>query len=323
MPRPSLFDDNQILEAAKKLQAEGSRISGFSLARVLGGGRASSLAERYEALIAPEEEKPTLPALPADLAESIDRVAAEVSQRLSAAMTEAHAALKAQAHARIDEVEAELAQAKKRHEEELDAAADDFGVLEERATTAEAALAAANQTLQSLQVQLSKQEGAATESARQIDNLKAEGANLNAQLQMALKENSTLAAQLAQTQEARTAAVAQAEDANKRREAAEKQAAGAEGKLEQAVLSLKSLQAEQAQMQKQIGGLETQLAAVVNEKQMLIDAEKKLKETHLQELAKAQEHLMAKSKELARAQVEIKVLNERVAEKDNEQPKKR
>ncbi|MEG0299674.1 MAG: DNA-binding protein, partial [Aurantimicrobium sp.] len=159
MPRPSKFDDSQILEAAAQLANEGRAVTGYAISVQLGGGRPSSLLERYTELTANVEKPAELPALPSDLAATIEKAAEGVMHQLTTAMTEAHASLKAQAHARIDEVEAELAQARKLHATELDDAADHLAAMQERAEVAEAATAAAQAEIQTLKEAQSKAEG--------------------------------------------------------------------------------------------------------------------------------------------------------------------
>lgn len=266
MARPSKFADEDILAAAEKLVEQGKPVTGYTLSVELDGGRPSSLEDRYRELTTSKEPAPVLPALPADVASAVEQLTSEVAGRLTAVLTSAHASLKAQANARVDEIEQTAEQQRLSAKAELDDAVERIGTEQDRAEQAETALAAANESLQALKVQLSKLEGAATESARQVDALKADLATQSEKLQAALAENAALASKLSQTEEARNAALTLADDANKRREAAEKQAAGAEAKLEQTSVSLKGLQAEQAQMQKQVGSLEAQLAAVVKER---------------------------------------------------------
>lgn len=322
MPRPSKFDDSQILEAAGQLQADNLPVTGYALSVKLGGGRPSSLAERYAELTANVEKPAELPALPSDLAATIDKVAAEVTQRLTSAMTEAHAAIKAQAHVRIDEVEAELAQARKQHASELDDAADHLAAMQERAEVAEEATAAALTEVQTLKEALSKANGelnaAAVNAEKQdkaLESSRAETREASAEI---ARLTAALAAAKAATDEAKkasTEARQEALEAHKQREAAAKDAAANEALVGQLQGTVQRLQQELAALNQEAGKSTAQITQLTDEKARLIERARAQKEAHAAELASLQKKLDeqaqradAQAKQLAAQTSEIQQL---------------
>lgn len=311
MPRPSKFDDAQILEAAAQLSSDGQAITGYAISVRLGGGRPSSLAERYAELTANQEKPVELPALPNELAATIEKAATEVTQRLTAAMTEAHAQVKAQAHIRIDEVEAELAVARKQHATELDDAAGHLDAMQDRAEVAEAALAEARAELakataagQELQAKLTRAEDLLTASKEREKSHEALEAELREELRELHKQTNKDAAEiqrlLADAKEKLTAktealkqrdeALSKAEEANKQREAAAREASGNAARAEQLQASEKRLQGELSQLNQQTGKQSAELVQAVKDREGL------------------QQKLSEQAKSLAEAQSEISKL---------------
>lgn len=309
MPRPSKFDDSQILEAASQLQADGQAVTGYALSVKLGGGRPSSLAERYAELTANQEKPAELPALPSDLTQTIEKVAAEVTQRLTGAMTEAHATMKAQAHVRIDEIEAELANARKQHATELDDAADHLGAMQERAETAEAALATANADLKTQFETNHRLELAATRAedalkaaqgreaalTEGLEKLRQEHLDATRQVGLQSSEIDALLTQNKALAAEKTEAVAQRDAANKQREEAQREAAAQGARVGQLQESEKRLQTELSGLNQTIGKQAAELAQLNADKQRLQAEAKTLQDKHSEQA----KQLTAKDAEIA------------------------
>lgn len=319
MARPSKFSDEEILAAAAKLADAGKQITGYALSVELEGGRPSSLEERYQELTASKEPVQELPALPADVAAAVHTLAGQVAESLTVTLTNAHATLKKQANERVDEIEKAAREQVSKSKNELDDAVERLGAALESAEQASTALGAANETIQALRIDLSKQEGAAEEAARQLAQVKADLGVRSSELQASLNEAAKLNAQLAQAHAERDAARESAGVEAEARNAARLDAAAAKAKLEQVSERVESLQSQHASLQKQAGSLESQLHSVAGERDALkerlaeetqakVAGERRLAETQsqLSELQGAHKQLQAELFELKKQLKEYK-----------------
>ena len=167
MARPSKFTDEAILAAAAQLKETGKDVTGYALATTLDGGRPSFLEDRYNELVAEQAAAVPLPALPAGIDAAITVLTADVSRRLTAAITHAHAGLQKAADDRVGQVEADAAAEVAKAKAELDEAVELLGVEKDRAHAAEEKLQAATETIAQLRTELAEAKGelAATRTA--------------------------------------------------------------------------------------------------------------------------------------------------------------
>jgi chromosome segregation ATPase len=167
MARPSKFTDEAILAAATALKEAGQDVSGYALAKVLEGGRPSSLEDRYKELVAAQAVVVPLPALPASIEVAISELVAESQKRLTAVLTHTHAGLQKAADDRVGQVESDAAAEVAKAKAELDEAVELLGVEKDRAVAAEEKLQAATETIAQLRTELAEAKGelAATRTA--------------------------------------------------------------------------------------------------------------------------------------------------------------
>lgn len=315
MARPSKFSDEEILAAAQKLEDEGREISGYALSVALGGGRPSSLGEKYAELTATRPAAVELPALPSEITATLDSLASDMAQRLNQAMTTAHATLKSLANARIDEIEKTADAERAKHKAQLDDAVERIGTEQDRADTAETALATANADLKAkiedahrLDVAATRAEDAlkasqAREAAltESLEKLRQDHLDATRQVGLQSSEIDALHGKNKALTTEKADAVAQRDAANKQREEAQRDAAAQGARVGQLQESEKRLHGEVATLNQVTG----KQAAEVAQLQASVKA---LQEAHAQELARLQQTLSEQTKSLSAKDEEISKL---------------
>lgn len=274
MARPSKFSDEEILAAAQKLEDEGREISGYALSVVLGGGRPSSLGEKYTELTATRPAPVELPALPSEITSALEALAGDIAQRLQGAMTTAHATLKSLANARIDEIEKTADAERAKNKAQLDDAVERLGEQQDRADAAEAALAEAHADVKARTEDVHRLELAATraeeahkagqlrekELTERLAALQKEHLEATRQVGLLSSEIDGLHTQNKALTTDRADALAQRDAANKQREEAQRDAAALGARVGQLQESEKRLHAEVSTLNQATGKQAAELA---------------------------------------------------------------
>lgn len=320
MARPSNYTDEEIINAADKVKAQGKPVTGYGLSKALGGGNPDTLARRYSELTNVAEPAIAAPVVPADVLAAVGEVTSDVGKRLTDILTTTYASLRAAANARVDEVEVRMEQQQAISADEIRDAVERIEEQTSRAEVAEESLKAAQEELQQLRVELSSKAGALAEAQRSEKQLAEKLEATASALANAERKVATLESKLEQSQAEKTRAEqqnerlsAQLSDVNSKREAALQDAAAKGAIVGQLQDAEKRLSAEIARLNTELGQRTAEATQLVNDKQALLERGKKQKEMHQQEMAKAQESLSAKVQELAKAQAEIQLLKEQKA----------
>lgn len=315
MARPSNYTDEEIINAADKVKAQGKPVTGYGLSKALGGGNPDTLARRYSELTNVAEPAIAAPVVPADVLTAVGEVTADVGKRLTEILTTTYASLRAAANARVDEVEVRMEQQQAISADEIRDAVERIEEQTVRAETAEDLLKAAQEELQKLRVELSSKSGALTEAQRSEKQLTEKLEATSAALANAERNVATLEAKLDQAGADKARAEQQTEklavqlaDANGKRETALQDAAAKGALLSQAQETAAKLQRDLAGLQHEVGKLTTQLEHQATEKAKLIERAKSQKEAHAQEVTSLQQKLHEQAKTLDAQAKEIQTL---------------
>lgn len=265
MAPPLVNDDQDILDAAEKIEAEGKRVTGYALARILGRGRPSALESRYLELTASRQKNINAPSLPTETEETIAALGSEITNRLNGAVSVIYASLKKQTADRIEELDKQSAQTAKELRDELDTCNDERTAEKAAKDLLQKQLNDAQTQITKLQSEIDKRDGQITSMGRVNVDLQDKMTALQAQNQKIANEKTSLANKLDEAKAAMAEAKAEAKDAKKEALDASARAAAAEATARQVQVTSDKATTDLATANKTIGQLETLLTTLKSE----------------------------------------------------------